>query len=160
PELLELLARLAEIAEHLSIQAELVDAAGIGIGAVEHLVRPGGDAERPRRAWGETAAGLQIVGEIRLVADRGLGVFIERYGDLDLALEGAIGVEHLDAVVVKIADVNVALRIGGDAVHEVELAGTFAALPPRLHPVAILVVFGHARIHVAVADVDVALRIP
>src|SRR5262245_36767279 len=44
--------------------------------------------------------------------------------------------------------------------HEVEFAGTFAALPPRLHPVAVLVVFGYARIHVAVADVDVALRIP
>src|SRR5262249_58088145 len=57
-------------------------------------------------------------------------------------------------------DIDVALRIGGDAVHEVEFARTFAALPPRLQPVAVLVVFGHARIHVAVADVDVALRIP
>ena len=48
----------------------------------------------------------------------------------------------------------------GDAVHEVELAGALAALPPRLHPVAVLVVFGDARVHVAVADVDVAVRIP
>src|SRR5262249_7806742 len=44
PELLELLARLAEITEHLSIQAECGDAAGIGIGAVEYLVRPRRDA--------------------------------------------------------------------------------------------------------------------
>src|SRR5262249_56532071 len=97
PELLELLARLAEIAEHLSIQAEFVDAAGIGIRAVEHLVRRGGDAERPRRARGEAAAGLQIVGEVGLVADRRLCVFIERHVDLDLALERAIAIEHLDA---------------------------------------------------------------
>src|SRR5260370_1976194 len=47
PELLELLARLAEIAEHLSIQAAVVDAAGIGLGPVEHLLRPRRDAERP-----------------------------------------------------------------------------------------------------------------
>src|SRR5215831_9928790 len=52
-ELLGLLARAAEIAQHLALQAELVHAPGIGIGAVEHLVRSWRDAERPRRAGRE-----------------------------------------------------------------------------------------------------------
>ena len=38
-ELLQLLAGLAEHAEHLAVERQLVDAAGIGVGAVEHLVR-------------------------------------------------------------------------------------------------------------------------
>src|SRR5262249_22570168 len=69
-ELLELLARFPEIAEHLAVEAQLVDAAGIGIGAVEHLVGTGSDAQRPRGTGREASSGLQIRGQIRLVADR------------------------------------------------------------------------------------------
>src|SRR5262245_46059183 len=159
-ELLGLLARAAQIAQYLAFQGQFVDAPGIGIGAVEHLVRPRRDAERPRRAGREAAAGLQIIGEIWLVADRRFGVLVERHVDLDLALEVAVAVEHLDAPVVAVADIDQALRVGGDAVHEAELAGTFAVLAPGFHPLAVLVVFGDAGIHIAVADIDVALRIP
>ena len=38
--------------------------------------------------------------------------------------------------------------------------GPVPVLAPRLHPVAVLVVLGDARVDVAVADVDVALRVP
>src|SRR5581483_4897094 len=57
--------------------------------------------------------------------------------------------------------VDVPFGISGNAVRRAELAGSGAAgLAPRLHPVAILIVFGHARIDVPVADEDVALRVP
>src|SRR5262249_45521641 len=49
-ELLELLARLAEHAEHLALERELVHPSGESVGCVEHLVRARRDAHRPRRA--------------------------------------------------------------------------------------------------------------
>src|SRR4030088_2984985 len=55
-ELLGLLAPLAEHAEHLAVEAQLVDAARKRIRAVEHLVRGWGDADRPRRARRHGAA--------------------------------------------------------------------------------------------------------
>src|SRR5450631_1290252 len=61
PELLELLARFAEHAEHLAVEAQLVDAARKRIRAVEHLVGGRGDAERPRCARRHGAAGLQVI---------------------------------------------------------------------------------------------------
>ena len=45
-------------------------------------------------------------------------------------------------------------------VRQVELPGRRAALAPRLHPVAVLIVLGDARVDVAVADVEVAVRVP
>src|SRR5262249_56042211 len=92
--------------------------------------------------------------------DGGVGVRIERNVDLHLALEVPVAVEHLDAAIVAVADIDIALGIGGDRMHEIEFAGALAVLAPRLHPVAVLVVFGDACVHVAVADEDVALRIP
>src|SRR5262245_5853009 len=103
-ELLGLLARAAEIAQHLALQAELVDAPGIGIGAVEHLVRPRRDAERPGRAGREAAAGLQVIGEVRLVADRRLRVLVKRHVDLDLALDVASAADRLEAPAGPLAD--------------------------------------------------------
>src|SRR3954470_3141394 len=85
---------------------------------------------------------------------------IERHVDAEGAHEGALGIEHLDAPVEPVRHVDVPLRVGGDAVRGVELAGLIAAVAPRLDPVARLVDLGDARIYVPVADEDVALRIP
>src|SRR4029079_2777695 len=55
--LLELLSGLAEHAEHLALETQLIDAAGPGVGTVKHLVRRWRDAERPWRARRKRAAG-------------------------------------------------------------------------------------------------------
>src|SRR5439155_25664918 len=98
-ELLRQLACLAELADDLSIQLQLVDLAvvhALGIvrvGAVQILRRAAGDADRLRHP------------------DAG-----------DLRLEGAFAVEHLNAVVAGIGHVEIARRITGDAANVVELS--------------------------------------
>src|SRR6185295_10076337 len=59
-----------------------------------------------------------------------------------------------------VADIDVVIAVDGNGVRQIELAGVGAFGAPLLYPIAVLVEFGHARIDVAVADVDVALRIP
>src|SRR5258706_6591323 len=152
-ELLQLLARLPEHAEDLSVEAELVQPPRVGIGGEQDLVRAGRDAKRPRSAGSEGAL-LRV--RIRLVADRGASVAVERNVDRDGAQEVAVAVEHLDAPVEAIGDVDVSLRIGGDVVGRIELARFVTAIAPRLQPVAVPVGLRDARIDVTVADVDVA----
>src|SRR6266702_2098246 len=156
-QLLRLLPRLAEHAEHLPVQAELVDAPRVRIRREQHLVGPRRDADRPGRARGERARLRVGVG---LVADRGWGVRVERYVDGDGAQESAVPVEHLDPSVETIRDVDVAPRIGRDVVRGIEIAGLVAALAPRLDPQTVPVELRHPRVDVAIADVDVPRRIP
>src|SRR5207253_6174927 len=56
----------------------------------------------------------------------------------------AFGIEHLDAPVRPIADVDVVVAVDGNRMREVELPLASAAIAPRLEPVAILVVLGDA----------------
>src|SRR4051812_32273685 len=49
-ELLRLLPRPAEHPDDRTLERYFVDAAGISVGYVQELVRPGSDADRPRRA--------------------------------------------------------------------------------------------------------------
>src|SRR5437588_9961306 len=107
-ELLEQLARPPELADDRAIEAHLVDLARgieivrrIRIRDVYHLVAARRDADRLR------------------VADI-----------LDLGLEGAVVIKHLDALVAAVGGVDVALRINGDAVNAGERAGRVAALAP------------------------------
>src|SRR5262245_13723708 len=107
-ELLEQLARPAELSEDRAVEAHLVDLASgieivrrIRIRHVHHLAAARRDAD-----------GLRV-------ADT-----------LDLGLERAVVIEHLDALVAAIGRVDVALRINGDAVDAGELAGRVAALAP------------------------------
>src|SRR3954451_23852895 len=62
-ELLGLLARAAEPAEHgaLAVERDLVDAAREGVGDIRHLVGAGGDADRPRGPRRLGAAGREVV---------------------------------------------------------------------------------------------------
>src|SRR6266404_5150966 len=54
-ELPGLFAGFAEHAENSSVEGEFVDAAGVGVGSVEDLIRAGRDAQSPRRAGGHGA---------------------------------------------------------------------------------------------------------
>ena len=81
---------------------------------------------------------------------------VERHVDRDLAEEFAVAVEDLDAAVAAVGHVDVSLRVGGDAVRRVELAGLVAGFAKGHEPFAVLVDLGDARVDVAVADVGVA----
>src|ERR1051326_965142 len=115
-ELLELFSRAAEHPQHLAIERQLVEAAGERIGDVEHLIGRRRDAQCPWRARRHGAALFQIVRQVGLVADRRLGVGIGRNVDAQRALIFAVAVEHLDAAVVAVGDVDHAARIGSDVV--------------------------------------------
>src|SRR4051812_49017927 len=99
-ELLELMSGAAELAERCPVQLQLVDLAveegilgWIRVGAVEILMRARRDADRTR--------GADV---------------------LDLALERAVVVEHLNALITHVGDVDIAARIDGDGVRNIELA--------------------------------------
>src|SRR2546430_181440 len=137
-ELLRHLARLAEPADDLSRETDLVDlAVGHALGIVrvraeEILRRAARDADRLRRA------------------DAG-----------NLRLERALAVEDLDALVPRVGHVDVARRVGRDAANPVGLSRRRPRLPPRLHEVAVLCGLRHAVVAAdAVGDVDVAGAIP
>src|SRR5581483_3237073 len=70
----------------------------------------------------------------------------------------ALAVEHLPAMVLAIGDVDVTRVVGGDVVHELELARIGARRPPREQQLAVGRVLVHARVLVAVRHVDLALR--
>src|SRR5712692_5612018 len=114
PELFELLAGLAEHAQDLPVQSELVHAAGERIAAVQHLLRLGRDADRPRRAG--RLRPFDILGG-HVANRRTSGVTIEGDLDHDLAEKLAVAVEHLNPPVAAVPDVDVALRIGCDGVR-------------------------------------------
>src|SRR5258707_13598069 len=126
---------LAEFADHGGVELQLIDLAGdvdvvwrIGVRRVEHLVRPRRDAERLGRA------------------DTG-----------DLRLEGAVTVEHLDALVAGVGNVDIALGIDRDrAGGGADLARFGALRAPRFDEHAVLVELRHALIADAVGHVDVS----
>ena len=77
---------------------------------------------------------------------------------IPLRLVFAVAVEHLHAVVLAVGDIDPAVGVGDDIVHDVELAGIGARLAPGLHQFSIGAVFVDAGIAVAVRHVDLALR--
>jgi hypothetical protein len=58
-----------------------------------------------------------------------------------------------------IAHIDLVVTVDHDRMRGVEFSGPGAVGAPRLHPVAVLVVLGHPRVDVAVADIDVAVRV-
>src|SRR6185437_3671922 len=91
---------------------------------------------------------------------RGIG-HAEAAGAVDvvpLRLVAALAVEHLDAVVLAVGDIDPAIGVGDDVVHDVELAGPGAGLAPGEEQLAVVRVFVHARIAIAVGDIDLLLR--
>ncbi len=89
-----------------------------------------------------------------------MGVSIVRHVDRELPLKVAVRVEHLDAAVAAVGDVDVAAVVAGDRMQNVELSLPRPALAPRFHPASGLVDLHDARVVVAVGDEDVAVRVP
>ena len=65
----------------------------------------------------------------------------------------------MDTPISAIGDIQVAIPVGLHAVRQIELPGFRAIGPPRLDPVAVLVVFGYPRVQVAIADEDVVVGV-
>src|SRR6266852_9581979 len=74
-----------------------------------------------------------------------------------LRLELAVAVEHLDAMVLAVGDVDPPVRVAADVVRDVELARVGAGLTPRAEQRAVRRVLVHARVAIAVGDVEIAL---
>src|SRR5262249_31042292 len=68
----------------------------------------------------------------------------------------AVAVEYLHAVVLAVSDIDPAVLVGDDVVHDVELARIGAGLAPGLDELAVGRELVHAGIAVTVGDVDVA----
>src|SRR5205085_2722246 len=117
-EFLRQLAGLAESADDLAIEPNLVDLTMIHalwivrVGAVQILSRTPGNAD-----------GLRC-------ADVG-----------DLRLERTLPVEHLDAMIARVGDVDIARGIASNTANLVELSLRRSGLPPRFREVAVLVEF-------------------
>src|ERR1035437_9440160 len=136
-EFLKQLPRGAELAEHRAVQLQPVDFTAfhgigfVGVGAIQILVRPGRDADRPRGAY--------------------IG---------DLALKAALVIEDLNPAVAAIRYVHVAARIDGDGERQVELALSRPARAPGLEETPVTVEFRDARVAESIGHEDVARRIP
>jgi hypothetical protein len=76
-----------------------------------------------------------------------------------LGLVFAVAVEHLHALVLPVGDIDQAVVVAGDVVHEVELARAGPRFAPREQQFSIGRVFVDPGILVAVGDVDVALAL-
>src|ERR1700681_1140092 len=132
-ELLHLLSGLPELAHDPPVELQLVDGGIVhsvlvaGVCAVDVLVRSGSDADRRRSP------------DVR-----------------KLRLEGPIAVEHLDALVPGVSDVDVALTVNRDSVWRVELALPGSSRTPRLDVPAARFVLRDSRVAEAIGHVDVA----
>ena len=77
---------------------------------------------------------------------------------IPLRLVLAVAVEYLDAMVFPVGDIDPAVGVGADVVHDVELAGIGAGLAPRHQQFPVRRVFVHLGVAIAVGDVDLPVR--
>src|SRR5207248_3664080 len=82
------------------------------------------------------------------------------YINSDLAQKCTVTLEHLNAVISAIGDVDVVLRIDGDTMWSVELPRLIAGFTPGLQPTTIFVDLRNSRIDVTIADISVARSVP
>src|SRR3977135_4454204 len=121
---------VSERPENFARKIELVDLSNAP--DINHLSRPGRDAERPGRA-------RKVVPNL---------------------FEVALGVKDLDAAVATVGHVQGLVLVDDDAVRCTEITLPVATLAPRLHKVAFFVELCHARVAVAVGNEDAAIRRP
>src|SRR3954470_15536285 len=91
------------------------------------------------------------------------GRYADRPRIADLVVDGLeveIVVPDLDARIAPVADVDVALRIGGDRVRQPKLALPGPLLPRRLEEAAILVVLDDPIVAIPVRHEDVSVLVP
>src|SRR5262245_42692375 len=137
-ELLELLAGFADAADDRAVQLHLVNFAvqerilgRVGVRAEKILVRAGRDADGARRT-----------------------------DVLDLGLVVAVVVEHLNALIAHVGHVHHALRVNGDGVRSIELAGSGTGPAPGLVVAPGFVELRDAGVAESVGDEDVASSVP
>src|SRR6185312_12353552 len=118
-------------ADDLAIQSQLIDFASRPIGGEEVLRRARGDTELP---------GHGHPGDGPLIAQ--------------------VVVVYLDPPVAAVGDVDVVVRIRGNAVRRVELIAAAAVRPQLLEPLSAGRDLDHPRIAITVGDEDVAVRVP
>src|SRR5215472_1492674 len=75
---------------------------------------------------------------------------------LPLRLVSAVAVEYLDTMVLAIGDVDPAVGVAANVVHDIELALTRAGLSPGHQKLAVRRIFVHARVAVAIRHIDLA----
>ena len=138
-----------------------------------HAPEPAGDrAERSPRGVLLQAAVQVVLRELLRLARRGPQELVVGHQQRvrqrrvrPRVEELAVLVEHLDAVVRAIADVDAALLVGHDGVHRVHvvrarLVGRRAAHAPRRDVLAVPIELDDARVRVAVADEEGAVGQP
>ncbi len=77
---------------------------------------------------------------------------------IPLRLVFAVAIEHLDAVVFTIGDIDKTVGVGCDVVDDIELAGIAARLAPGFYQPAVGRIFVHASVAITVRDINLALR--
>src|SRR5262245_11059245 len=70
----------------------------------------------------------------------------------------AVAVEHLDAMILPVGDIDPALFVGANVVDDVELPRIASRFAPRKKRLSVGRVFVHARIPITVGDVEIARR--
>ena len=88
-------------------------------------------------------------------------VHIERAGPVHVVPLGfvlAVAIENLHAIVFPVGNVNPAVFVRHDVVHDIELSGIGTRLAPGQQELSIGRIFMHARISVAVGHVNIPLR--
>src|SRR5579883_3040534 len=124
-------ARLAELAQDVAVQIELVKPAFETISAVKNLVGSGCNADCPRTA-----------------------------NVSPLLQERAVVVKDLDAAIFAVAHVDVIVVVDCDRVGSMELSRRGSSCSPSLHKVAVFVEFRHPRVAIAIGDKHVSMRVP
>src|SRR6202007_1313741 len=154
-ELAQLLSGLSKITEKFAIEGELVNAAGKCVGGEEHRIRYRRDAEGPGGARSHRPGSRS-----GLVPDGRTS--ISGCGNIngDHAEKFSFAIENLNAPIAAVGNVDISLRVYGNTVRRIQLAGLVAGFAKRLQPVTVLVGFRHARIDVTIADKRVARGIP
>ena len=97
---------------------------------------------------------------IRRVADCRPGIRLDGHVNHDLAQKFSLAIEYLNTTIATVSNIDISLRIHGDAVRSIDLTGLVTGFAPRLEPVPFLVDFGDSGIDVTVADLTVARGIP
>src|SRR4051794_38360571 len=107
------MSRLAQHSYNLAIESHLIDTTRKCIGAVDVLRWTWGDAQSPRRSGLHSSARVGT----RTRAHPRLRICGFRYVDFHFTKEGPVGVEHLYATVAAIRNIDIARRIGRNAVR-------------------------------------------
>src|SRR5579871_3830025 len=125
-ELPEIAPRPADHSQDLSVKGNFEDAPWVGrLPDEQYLIRTGSNANRVRCPNDSLEAFAGRCSAIRSARRR-----IRRHIDFKHALEVAVRIKDLDTMVRAVADINIILKVDGDRVGQIELAGPAALRSP------------------------------